>query len=290
MSVAPIPDKKGEALERQRFQLLSDIAKDLSDETTFPTCFDLVIRLRKALQDPDQTIDQIARLISIEPLIPLRLIHLANSALYSRGVEVKDAKAAIQRLGLRHVRSAAMAIAMTQLLNSKDMVVFGELPQQLWDHSLRAACAAQVIARRMTRINPDEAMLAGLVHDLGAFYLLYRFSQYEELRQRPDTTRFLVARWHESIGHSLLMALGIPEEIAQAMLDHDTPRPLPHPPNNLSDLVYVANILAGSRSAWLDLGPDSNAEKAAKAEANQSYEEWLGEIEAVEYEMRAMLK
>ncbi|MFZ5485029.1 MAG: HDOD domain-containing protein [Pseudomonadota bacterium] len=290
MEAAPRVDIKGEELDQQRFQLLKDIAKDLSDETTFPTCFDLVIRLRKALQDPDQTIDQIAALISLEPLIPLRLIHLANSVLYNRGQEVKDAKSAIQRLGLRNVRSTAMAIAMQQLLSSKGMVVFGDLPQRLWDHSLTSACAAHVLAKRLTRLNVDEAQLAGLVHDLGAFYLFYRFSQYEELRLRPESAKFLVARWHESIGHSLLMALGIPEEIALAMVEHDTPRPLPGAPTSLTDVVYVANMLAGGLSAWLDQGKEGESEEIVVRHARERYAEHLPEIEAYEADMRAMLK
>ena len=63
------------------------------------------------------------------------------------------------------------------------------------------------------RINPDQAFLAGLVHDLGAFYMLYRAAQYEELRMRPDTVKYLMLQWHEGIGVSLLNALGLPEEI-----------------------------------------------------------------------------
>ena len=59
----------------------------------------------------------------------------------------------------------------------------------------------------------SRSVLAGLVHDLGAFYMLYRSAQYEELRLRPDTVKYLILQWHESIGVSLLDALGVPEEI-----------------------------------------------------------------------------
>jgi HD-like signal output (HDOD) protein len=282
-------DKHGKELSEQRFQLLKDIAKDLSEETSFPTSFDLLVRLRKALQDSNQTIDQIASLISLEPLIPLRLIHLANSVAYNRGTEVKDTKTAVQRLGLNNVRITAMAIAMNQLLHSKSMVLFGDIPQKLWDHSLRAGCAARVIAKQVSNFNPDEAMLAGVVHDLGAFYLLYRFSQYEELRIRPESAKYLVAKWHESIGLTLLQTLGIPEEIALASADHDTLRPVFASPSNLADIVYVSNALAGGMTDWLGVDEESDDKKNQDIQIQAEFDGLQQEIEAYTKEMRSLL-
>ncbi len=110
---------------------------------------------------------------------------------------------------------------------------------------------AKVIAQKLTRINPEEAMLAGLIHDLGAFYMLYRATQYEELRHRPDTIKYLIIQWHESVGVSLLNALGLPEEIVEATVDHDHIRSTPTTIRTLSDLVYVANMLCGGHFEWL---------------------------------------
>jgi len=279
----------GEELSKHRFELLQDIAEELSSDTTFPTSFDLLVRLRKALHDPDLSLDQISKLISIEPLIPLRLIHLANSVMYNRGQEVKDARTAVQMLGLNNVRSVAMAITMNQLMQSKDLLIFGDLPQKLWDHCLRSACAAFAISKHIANINPDEAMLAGLVHDLGAFYLLYRFSQEEELRTRPDSTKYLVARWHESIGYTLLIALGVPQEIADAMVDHDVMRSLPSIPLNLSDVVYVSNMLAGGLSDWLDFDEDMVGRQEMYDLAREAYKEYIDEIDAYTDQMRSLL-
>ena len=60
------------------------------------------------------------------------------------------------------VRTTALAIAMNQLLRSKDMVLFADFTRLLWEHTLKAAAATSVLARRCTRINPDEALLAAL--------------------------------------------------------------------------------------------------------------------------------
>lgn len=250
-------NKTGDDLKAQRFQMLEDIAEELSGEVVFPTYFDAVLRLRKVLQDPNETIGGIATAVSLEPLISAKLLHLANSVAFNpQGNQVVDLKSAVSRLGLNAVRSAALSIVMAQLLRAKGMASFADLTHKLWEHSIHTAAAARVLAREHTRFNADEAMLAGLIHDLGAFYMLYRATQYEELRERPDTVRYLIVQWHESIGISLLNALGLPEEIVNATEDHDRLRPAPETLRTLSDVIYVANMLSGGHFEWLmqDLG------------------------------------
>lgn len=253
----PHLDKRGADLDRQRFQILTDIAAELSSEVVFPTSFDVVVKLRKALQDPQISLPRIAAMIALEPFLATRVIALANSAMYNPGqMAVKDVKRAIERIGLNVVRSTAMAIAMRQLVQSRKVVGFQELSQRLWGHSLRSASAAYVLAKRLTRLNPDEALMAGLVHDLGAFYMIYRAGHYEELLLRPDTAKYLVLRWHEAVGHALAVALGMPDEIADAMQDHDQPRVVPDPPKTLADVVYLANLIAGGKFEWADFAED----------------------------------
>jgi HD-like signal output (HDOD) protein len=286
MVTPPSDDKTGDALSAQRFRMLEDIAQQLTGDVVFPTAFDVVTRLRKALQDPDLSMSRLAEIVELEPLISGRLIGMANSAAFrGRGLEVRSVKVAVTRLGLNLVRSTAMGIAMNQLLRSKDLLPFSDLAERLWQHSLRSAAAAEVIARRMTNIAPDEALLAGLIHDLGAFYMLYRASQYEELRVRPDTVRHLIIEWHESIGHSLLIALGMPHAIADAVRDHDRPRPVPRPPKNLADLVFVANFMAGGKFEWLSR--DADAPAAETIELPNEYVDLFEEIDKRGKEMRS---
>jgi len=279
-------DKKGEALKAQRFQMLEDIANELSGEVIFPTYFDAVLRLRKVLQDPNLNLAEIIKAISVEPLVSAKLLHLANSVAFNpAGHEVVDLKSAIIRLGLNTVQSTAIAIVMTQLLRAKGMAEFAELTHVLWEHSIRSAAAARIVAQSVPRLNPDEAMLSGLIHDLGAFYMLYRATQYDELRHRPDSVKYLIVQWHESIGVSLLNALGLPEEIVNATIDHDRIRLTPDPLRNLQDVIYIANMLAGGHFEWLMQDQPGAPENLATLEAK--YGHLKPEIDALSQEMRA---
>lgn len=282
-------DKSGDALNGQRFQMLEDIARELTGEVIFPTSFNTTLRLRQELQNPDLPIVRVATIVSVEPLVVAKLIRLANSALYSPdGVTARNLPAAIARLGVELVRTTALAIAMTQLLRSKEMAAFSELAHALWRHSIKTSAAARILARSHTVVNPDDAALAGLVHDLGAFYMLYRAAQYPELLDRPDTIKFLIMRWHEGIGVSLLHALHLPEEIVDATIDHDHPRKVPPTTvRSLPDIVYVANVLAGAHFEWFyqDIDPERLATTAIKA----SFADVLPEIEAESEELLAVL-
>ncbi|MDR0440058.1 MAG: HDOD domain-containing protein [Candidatus Accumulibacter sp.] len=290
-------DKVGEELAAQRFGMLADIAGELnSGDVLFPTCFDAVLRLRKELQNPDITLLHIARIVQLEPLIAARLVRLANSVTYApHGQAVRDLPSAINRLGINVVRSTAMAVAMGAILHAKELVGFSKLARALWEHSIHSAAATRLLAHTISRtrategkIRSEEALLAGLVHDLGAFYMLYRSVQYVELRERPDTLKHLIAQWHEAIGVTLLETLMLPPEIAQASVDHDHPRPIPDDPRTLADVVYIGNCLAGGTGAWLGLADDAQEEEVGFF--REKYAALLPGIEADAREMQSALE
>ena len=282
MTMTPQEDKKADALKAQRFKMLEDIAKELSaKDISFPTCFDAAMNIRNALRDPNVSLRQIAKTVTIEPLVATKLLRVANSVLHNPGGnQTVDVESALGRVGIETARSVAFAVAMDQLLRSKDVAVFGAMSKDLWTHSIRSAAAARVLAAHFTKLNRDEAMIAGLVHDLGAFYMLYRAAQYEELRIRPDSVKYLIAQWHESIGESLMSALGLPDHIVEATHDHDQPRAQVITPRTLSEVIYVANVLAGGMSEWARQGADGADDEVRPEVTNPAYLALSDEIEA----------
>ena len=103
------------------FKILEDIARDLSgNEITFPTFLDITFQVRAALKDPNLSVDQLSKLIGAEPLMSAKIIRMSNSvALNPSGREIADVKSAIVRVGMEAVRTVSFAVAMEQLLKSK---------------------------------------------------------------------------------------------------------------------------------------------------------------------------
>lgn len=235
------------------FRILEDIARDLSGEiVSFPTFLDITFQVRTALKKPDLTVAKLGTLLSAEPMMSTKIIRLANSvALNPSGRSVTDISSAIVRVGMEAVRSASFAVAMEQLLNSKKMLPFAALSRRLWEHSIYVAALSRVLARKLTRVNPDEAMFAGLIHDIGVFYLLSRAVSFPELIAKPAELHELLMQWHAEIGHALLAAMGLPDDLLLAVQTHETERPIERLAT-LADVVWVANKLANLKHSWSD--------------------------------------
>ncbi|MCL2886193.1 MAG: HDOD domain-containing protein [Betaproteobacteria bacterium] len=236
------------------FKVLEDIARDLSgNEITFPTFLDITFQVRTALKDPKLNVEQLAKLVGAEPLMSTKIIRMANSvALNPAGRQVADVKSAIVRVGLEAVRTVSFAVAMEQMLKSKQMQMFGDLSRRLWEHTSHVAALCRVLARKLAKVNGDEAMFAGLVHDLGVFYLMSRAASFPELVADKPELHSLLVGWHDNIGHALLTALGSPESVLVAVQEHEVERKISEI-STISDVLYVANKIANrSGFGWHD--------------------------------------
>ncbi len=269
------------------FKILDQIARDLSGDVNFPTCLDAAVLIRNTLRDPQADLARVVQVVGVEPLISSKLLRIANSVVYNpSGWPITDLGTAIGRLGFEVVRTTSLAVAMDQMLKSRHLS-FEHIGHKAWEHSLEVAAIARVLARRLGRVNPDEAMLAGLVHDIGVFYLLFRAGDYPEYRGDEAALLELLRGWHESIGESLLHLLGLPEEIADAISEHDHLSDV-GTPCSIRDVLYFANLLAGSDQEWLpaDITPEQLTAREADRER---YAEFVAEAEADIQELRATL-
>ena len=225
-----------------RFQFLQDLAAELSQgKISFPTFADATLKVRMALNDPRIDVDRLARLLSTEPLLAARLLRVANSAAYmTSGKPSVDVRSAAIRVGFGAIRALAVNVALEQLAQMKELKPVLGLAREVLAHSVDVAALASVIARNMTRVNPDEALFAGLVHDIGRFYLLSRASRYPALDVRSADFATLQDEWHAAVGHAILSGLHVPEEIAEAVNQHEEPLVNPEP-RNLASVLNIAN-------------------------------------------------
>ena len=142
---------------------------------------------------------------------------MANSAEFRRvNQNVTDLRKAVARMGFNMVRSVAVAFAMRQL-RPKD--TYTPVPQaqleRAWNDSLEISAMCFVIAKRFTRLNPDQALLTGLLHVLGRLYIIMRSKDAAEL---SDTEMGdVIDGWYASIGKAILESWGLPESLQHAV-------------------------------------------------------------------------
>jgi len=180
-----------------------EIAGDHIDLPSFP---EVALRVRRALADEDATVDHVVRVVSAEPSLVVRLLQLANSAaLNPGGRRVTEVRAAITRIGFNMARSATIAFAMAQLRRADAYKGLEKPFDELWRASTQVAAVSFVVAKRLTKVNPELALLAGLLHTVGKLYLLTRASRYPELLNDKAVYPALVQTWHARIANAILL-------------------------------------------------------------------------------------
>lgn len=243
-----------------KLEIFRSIAADAAKgELAFPTSARVTMKLRAALADPECHIEAAARLVQAEPLLAARVVAIANSVVYNRsGREINDVRAAISRLGFYTLQSLATALFTRQLAGQPNDSALQQLGNQLWQHTAHVASLAHVIARRVTRIDPEAAMFAGILHEVGGFYLLSRAKDF------PGLLDGGFVEWMEGgevlIGREVLKVLNVPESILAA-IEGGWEGYLTIPPGSLADTLLLAEELAPVASPLYTQPGDEGVDK-----------------------------
>jgi HD-like signal output (HDOD) protein len=227
------------------YAFLQSLTADLSSgKISFPTFTGATLRVRNALADETIDADRLGRVVMAEPLLGARIIKIANSAaLNPGGRNVADVRSALLRVGSDVVRSTAVALAMEQLRAARDVQAFHAQAEWIWRHSLEVGAISFVIARSVPRMNPDEALFAGLVHDIGSFYLLSRACASPDLAADPVKLDELIFEWHAAIGQAVLHEFALADATLAAVAEHEHHK-VSAPPRQLVDVVALADRIA----------------------------------------------
>jgi HD-like signal output (HDOD) protein len=227
------------------FEFIKALSAELSSRNlVFPTSLKVTMNIRQALDNPDVNNDQVAKLISMEPVLSAQVLMLSNTPMFNRSSKkIDEIKTAVGLMGFGVVRNVAISVGMKQL---KDQQAHGQnsaLMEGLWTRSIRVAALAYVIAKAKTRISPDKAMIAGLLHDIGKFYILSRICQYENLLHPTETMWDLIDQWHIDIGSAILDSWEVADDIRAAVMDRKNPALTENIRANLTDVLVVADFL-----------------------------------------------
>lgn len=241
-----------------------------SGDLVFPTHAEVGLRIKRALDDPDCSIEQAAKLIQAEPLLAARVVAVANSVAYNRsGREITDVRQAVSRLGFRTLRSLTMSVLVKQMSGQPTDPAQKALALKLWEHTAHVAALCHVIARRVTHQDPDTALFAGILHEVAGFYLISR------AKNSPELLTGDLSDWQDNgeceIGRALLRMLEVPDPVAHAIEDYWQGY-LAMPPTSLGDTLLLAEELApvGSPLYW---SPELEGGEAGKPQIEIALDE-----------------
>lgn len=204
-------------------QLLVGLLKKLkADALILPTLPEVAMRVQEVVSHPDASPKQVAEIIGQDAAISARMIKVANSALYSRGVKAENINNAVTRIGLVQIKAIATSVAMEQLFISTNEMVW-EVMDEVWRSSIEvtsAACAMLLIYNKRNKANAlnfDTLTLAGLVHNIGALPVLTEAESQPENFKNIEQLRALVRKMQGPIGRAVLRSWDFAPEVMEVV-------------------------------------------------------------------------
>ena len=221
---------------------VNELIEDLeSGSLQLPTLPEVALRVRDVVDDEDANANQIADIIAQDAALSARLLQVANSPLYRGRQEIDRLSMVVSRLGNKLVRNLVTSQVMKQMFQATNEMVDQRL-RSVWEHSVQVAAISRVLAGNTPGVLPDQAMLAGLLHDIGILPILYRAEERDELLDTPGLLDELIARLHTRIGGAILKHWKFPEMLVAVAAEHENLERDHSGPADLIDVVQVANL------------------------------------------------
>ncbi len=215
----------------------------MADRLEVPSLPDLAVRIREAVQDPDVGPGQVARIVQVDPPLVAHLVRIANSALYVSAKPAQDIREAIVRMGLTAARDQVVGFTLKNMFNAR-FKFMEERMWELWRHSCMVGAIAFVLARFLRGVNPEQALLAGLLNDIGTSVLLTHVGAHPELMADKGKLDEAIARLQGQIGAMVLRKWSFPDELVAVPLESRTWDRDSGPKPDLCDVVLLAQLHA----------------------------------------------
>jgi HD-like signal output (HDOD) protein len=238
------------------FAFISELARELSSgRVELPSFPDAAARVQQVISDPTVGTERIARVIGADAGLAARVLTLSNSAVLHRGsTPVTDLKVAVTRIGYENIRAAALAYANAQLRRAPELAPIRPQLEACWRAGVRVASLAHSLAKETQCVRTDEAMLTGLLHNIGKLYIIARAPKNPGAAPALDAA--VIDSWHPNIGKAVAQNWKVPDEIANAIAGQLEFERTHEGPPDLLDLLIVALQVAARMAAHT---PDDEA-------------------------------
>jgi len=248
LTQAITPDGSGASLAALEAELANELRLALEhDQLTLPSLPDIAVRVGRAVLDEKSNSKRIASVVQSDPVISAKLVRAANSAFFGGHRRVESLTGAITQLGFELTHKLVLSFALREIFDAPSRAA-RERMRELWRHSTQVSALCQTIASSDRRFDPQQALLAGLVHDIGGVavvnHLAHRAPQLD-----AAIADCIVGQLRGTIGGAILRKWRFPEELVVCATEGEHWLRDPGPEPDYCDVVVVAQLLGLLSSA-----------------------------------------
>ncbi len=196
-------------LQREEQRLFDHVLHAFnSEELQLPVLPEAVLKIRQVIRQADVGSTEIIQIVQADPVLSARLIKVANSPLYGTWREIKTVRDAVRRLGLETTKNLSFSLSVSQLFHARSSFIKQQI-EQIYNECIQVSSLSYVIARSCaSHLDPEQALLAGLLHKLGVIPVLRYIDEHPGLVRDTRSlsksltnlclpvSRLLFERWH----------------------------------------------------------------------------------------------
>lgn len=190
-----------------------------ANRLVLPTLPDVALKVRDAVSKGDATSQELADMIVTDAALSARLIQVANSPLYRGTVEVNNIQMAVTRLGATTIRTLITSLVMQQMFTPTTKLL-EQYFRETWEQGVNVSAISRALATFVPHLNADEAMLAGLIHQIGKLPILMLVEDIPEFRDSPSRLNKLLEKAHPPIGKIIMENWDFPDELKRVASEY----------------------------------------------------------------------
>jgi len=222
-------------------QIIKELLDELEyDRIILPSLPDVALKVRDVIDSEDATTSKIARVISTDAALTARLIQVANSPLVRGSKEISSIEGAVTRMGITMTRNIVNGLIVKQMFQPTTEVSDKKF-RAFWRHSSQVAAICHSLAG-FVNLKPDEALLAGLVHDIGTLPVIKYAEDVPELLENELVLDNIIASIHTHFGAAMLKQWDFPASLVAVAAEHEYQQRSHDGGADYVDVVIVANL------------------------------------------------
>jgi putative nucleotidyltransferase with HDIG domain len=244
-------DRATSLVEVLNSKMMASLVGAMQDLPSLPRTY---MELRKALADPETSIDRLVRIVEKDVAISAKVLQLVNSAFFGLTRDISDVKMAVSYLGINILQNLVVSVEAFRMFQPKKAIP-GFSIEELHAHSqLAARIAAHFSSGRKI---PSAVVVAALLHDVGKLVMAERAPDHfsravagarEEQKPLFAVEEELIGISHAEVGAYLLSLWGLPYPVVEAVAHHHHPERIQQHKLDMITTVYLSNLLAHETS------------------------------------------
>ncbi|MET0092951.1 MAG: HDOD domain-containing protein [Sedimenticola sp.] len=214
----------------------------MSDKLQLPHLPEIAIKVRQAVLRPDCEVETIARIIQTDSALAAKLVRASNSSLYGVQSPIRTCRNAVIFLGLKVTRDLITSYSLRELFKTRSVRLKKHM-RKLWNHNAHVGATCYTLAGMTPGLDPERAMLLGLIHDIGVLPIINYAANIPELFDSEALLTETISALRAQVGAMVLRKWEFGDESVNVAMEAENWQRNPAAKPDYTDLIIAAHMI-----------------------------------------------